>query len=456
MTSPSVAVIIRTFNEEKWLKRCLQSVNSQSYAGDLHAVVVDSGSTDRTIDIAKAYGATVVHCDHYRPGYSINLGIEATSATYIVLLSAHCIPSSDEWLDHLTQPLHEDTHTISAVYGRQLPTSSSHANDIRDLLITFGVEDKYQYEDTFFHNANSAFTRELWQRYPFDNDVTNIEDRIWAEQLIQHGHVIKYSARASVYHWHGIHQYGNQTRLENTENILRTRTKTFHSFNTYVVPPSEWTAFVLSRNSDDPDFTLRLVSKLSDTLATSSYSWKLVVYSCLSDKPNYPDLSIPSHFLSRDDDLSASSFDALNHVLRRFEDVTNTITDYYALFNLGYLWRDVSDIDSMISEILHHDCDLVVPEYAESPHVPATPFRLLEPVNQSPRQTFTNMTRSLSSSSCLLPGYTLIGHASLLHRTDTDSPCSSRIGVHTVSGQEKLLKVDTRSDYDTLTSRILL
>ena len=38
--------------------------------------------------------------------------------------------------------------------------------DKRDLLTIFGLDKKIQVKDTFFHNANSAFRREIWKKIP--------------------------------------------------------------------------------------------------------------------------------------------------------------------------------------------------------------------------------------------------------------------------------------------------
>ena len=51
----------------------------------------------------------------------------------------------------------------------------------------FGEDKKIQRKDTFFHNANSAFLRETWRKYPFNPSVTNIEDRIWGQEVISAG-----------------------------------------------------------------------------------------------------------------------------------------------------------------------------------------------------------------------------------------------------------------------------
>ena len=74
--------------------------------------------------------------------------------------------------------------------------SFSSAQAIRDLTIVFGVESRKQKKDPFFHNANSAIRKALWDEVPFDPEATNIEDRIWAEEMIRRGYAVYYAADA--------------------------------------------------------------------------------------------------------------------------------------------------------------------------------------------------------------------------------------------------------------------
>ena len=60
----------------------------------------------------------------------------------------------------------------------------------------------------------------MWRQYPFDEQVTNIEDRIWANQVQEAGFKIIYEPTASVFHHHGIHHDGDPERCENIVNIL--------------------------------------------------------------------------------------------------------------------------------------------------------------------------------------------------------------------------------------------
>jgi len=55
-------------------------------------------------------------------------------------------------------------------------------------MTVFGLDRRVQVKDSFFHNANSAFRREVWEKIPFDEQVTNIEDRVWAKKILSLGY----------------------------------------------------------------------------------------------------------------------------------------------------------------------------------------------------------------------------------------------------------------------------
>ena len=152
----------------------------------------------------------------------MNLGIKESIGEYIVCLSSHCIPVNESWLGTMVSAIEENA-SYAGVYGRQEPMSFSKVSDKRDLLLVFGLDRKIQIKDSFFHNANSIIQRTLWEKVPFDNDITNIEDRLWANEMIKSGYKIIYEPAASVFHYHGIHQNGNNERLKNVVSIIEGR-----------------------------------------------------------------------------------------------------------------------------------------------------------------------------------------------------------------------------------------
>lgn len=205
--SSLVSIIIRGKNEEDWLGLCLKSISMQSYK-NFEVIYVDNDSSDASIKIAKEYKVNKIKkIKKFLPGNAINIGIRASKGKYIVILSAHCIPANKYWLSQLVTSV--KPKNLAGVYGRQLPLRSTSSDDARDLLITFGNEDRIQKKDSFFHNANSIIKREVWEKINFDNKITNIEDRDWAKKVFSLGYSIKYNSAACVYHYHGLHQHNN-------------------------------------------------------------------------------------------------------------------------------------------------------------------------------------------------------------------------------------------------------
>jgi len=209
-----VSIIVRTYNEERWIAHCLGAIFNQDFKR-FEVILVDNNSSDNTIEVAKRYPiSSIVKIDKFFPGKAINDGIRASKGNYIVCISAHCIPQDKHWLKNLYNNFNENEN-LAGVYGRQLPLSYTSDADKRDLLITFGQDKKIQVKDYFFHNANSMFPRAIWAKFPFEEEATNIEDRIWGKLVIESGYELIYEPNAAVYHYHGLHQHGSSSDRAN-------------------------------------------------------------------------------------------------------------------------------------------------------------------------------------------------------------------------------------------------
>ena len=213
-----VSIIIRTKNEERWITHCLEAVFGQTYP-DFEVILVDNNSEDNTVLIAKRFPVSkVVNIDKFRPGEAINFGIKNSTGQLIVCLSAHCIPASNDWLNSLVSNIVEPD--VAGAYGRQLPLSFTSDIDKRDLLLVFGRDRRVQQKDYFFHNANSIFHRKIWDQFPFDEDVSNIEDRVWGKTVTEAGYKIVYDPEAAVYHYHGLHQGNDKNRARGVVSVI--------------------------------------------------------------------------------------------------------------------------------------------------------------------------------------------------------------------------------------------
>lgn len=212
-----ISIIIRTKNEEQWISKCLNSVFSQKNV-NFEVIIVDNKSTDTTLSRIKEFDVKLIHIDKYLPGLALNKGILHSKGEIICCLSGHCVPTNEDWLSNLIKPL--SNKKIAGAYGRQVPTEQSDPLDVRDLVMLFRNESFIQSIDSFFHNANSAFLKSTWEKFPFCEKSTNIEDRIWGDQVISDGYQIAYVAEAPVFHWHGVNHSLDPSRAKKIARIL--------------------------------------------------------------------------------------------------------------------------------------------------------------------------------------------------------------------------------------------
>ena len=200
MATPEASVIIRTFNEEKHLPRLLDAMRGQAYR-DFETVLVDSGSVDRTREIAAPFADKLlqINSHDFTFGYSLNVGIEAASGQFAVIISAHTLPTDENWLEALVRPLSEELTAMS--YGRQLGWQNF--SESQDLGRIFGARRRVLRPPNFFaHNGNSAIRKDLWQEHPFDETLPGLEDIEWAKYWMLRGYQVVYEPEAALYHIH--------------------------------------------------------------------------------------------------------------------------------------------------------------------------------------------------------------------------------------------------------------
>ena len=83
---PLVSIIIPTYNSEKTLAKCLESIKKQTYK-NIEVIVVDRFSADSTIEIAKRYGARIYQLDCER-AKAKNFGLGIARGEYIMFVDS--------------------------------------------------------------------------------------------------------------------------------------------------------------------------------------------------------------------------------------------------------------------------------------------------------------------------------------------------------------------------------
>ena len=208
---PEISVIIRTKNEERWLGECLRRLARQTHR-DFEIVVVDSGSTDRTRDIASRFGVRLFQIppEDFSYPYALNYGCGRAQATkYFVLLSAHSLPVSDTWLADGISGFISDR--VMGVYGGiyALPDGSVWEKLLwnrRWATLRFRTSAVITKDGMgVLGFTNAIIRRDLWDAHHFDEAYgAGGEDGEWARHWFARGYVAVKSTRFFVYHSHGL------------------------------------------------------------------------------------------------------------------------------------------------------------------------------------------------------------------------------------------------------------
>lgn len=99
-----VSVIIPFYNEEEYLKKCLESLKNQSFQ-DFEVIVIDDGSTDETVKkIKQLNNLTIFSQKHQGPGPARNLGASKARGEILVFIDADMIFEKD-FLKTLIEPI---------------------------------------------------------------------------------------------------------------------------------------------------------------------------------------------------------------------------------------------------------------------------------------------------------------------------------------------------------------
>ena len=240
-----ISVIIRTLNEEKYLDALITLIKAQDLSFIdvqtlVEVVIVDSGSTDSTLHIAKKHKANIVHIssDDFSFGRSLNLGCKSAGGEIFVFISGHCLPLNSYWLRDLCAPL--ITGIAEFVYGRQVGGESTKFSESRIFSKYFPEESSIPQDGYYCNNANSATLKSVWSKYKFNESLTGLEDMEMAKRIFSNNERIGYISEAAVFHlhdesWSQIRKRFEREAIALKEIMPEVHLNIFNLINYYVV-----------------------------------------------------------------------------------------------------------------------------------------------------------------------------------------------------------------------------
>ncbi len=215
-----VSVVIPTLNGGDDLPACLAGIRRQELDRVVDVVCIDSGSTDRTLEVCRDYGVRVLEIapGTFNHGLTRNQAIGATRGEYVALLSQDAVPLGTDWLRHHVAAL-DATPRAAGSYGRQVLhddvnpylrwrleqwAATRPARALQEMTDPTAFEAAAPIEKltvVAFDDVNSCLRKCVWERIPFAR-VEFGEDIDWALRAVRAGHAIVYEPGARVLHSH--------------------------------------------------------------------------------------------------------------------------------------------------------------------------------------------------------------------------------------------------------------
>ncbi|MBK5230969.1 MAG: glycosyltransferase family 2 protein, partial [Thermoleophilia bacterium] len=207
------------------LAETLASIDRQvNRAGvELELLVVDSGSTDGSAELAERHGARVIRIDkaNFSHGGTRNMAVAEAKGDAVAMLTQDAAPLTGEWVDAIVEgfALADD---VALVFGPHIPRREHSHVVKRELLDHFriwerggepllrriepgpgGVDDYRQHpgDYQFFSDVNGALARWAWERVPY-REVPYAEDQLLGREMIEAGFAKVYHPRMAVVHSH--------------------------------------------------------------------------------------------------------------------------------------------------------------------------------------------------------------------------------------------------------------
>ena len=206
-----VSIIIPTYNAGKEFENLVLMIKTQT-ANIRQVLVIDSSSTDETVNIAQKYGFAVeiIKKSEFGHGKTRQYALEKVKTEIVVFLTQDALLYDEFSIENLVRCLISD-EKIAAVYGRQMPYENTGILGKFARLYNYPPISKINnFDDRKIRGLKTAFLSDsfsAYKRMPLNKiggfpDVNFGEDTFVAAKLLMNGYKTAYCADAKVYHSH--------------------------------------------------------------------------------------------------------------------------------------------------------------------------------------------------------------------------------------------------------------
>jgi rhamnosyltransferase len=220
----SVTVAIPSLNGGRLLVSVINSLTSQQVSYDYCILVIDSGSSDGTIDFLRDQHScsrirlVEIPPEDFGHGKTRNLAVDLSTTDLVAFLTQDALPKNNLWLSKLAEPFFSD-RSIAGCFGRHMAYPTADKKTISDIeefmksfdekphvinmqsLIDYSTDETVRQFAHFYSDNNSCLRKDVWKRIPYP-DVSYGEDQLWAKAIIEAGYSKAYAQEAVVFHSH--------------------------------------------------------------------------------------------------------------------------------------------------------------------------------------------------------------------------------------------------------------
>lgn len=185
-----ISVVIRNKNQDQSLFFLLKNL-TERYLDDIgEIIVIDNQSTDKSEEVSKQFGARFITIKNFSYGGSANFAAVQTKFPIIVMFSAHSYPVSHDFFKLIKEKFDANPNLAGL---RCLHNPNDYKNFINNVPATKDPDKS----GLIF--SGSAFSRQIWQKHPFREDVATFEDKEWTVRVLKSGYNIEFVASVFCY-----------------------------------------------------------------------------------------------------------------------------------------------------------------------------------------------------------------------------------------------------------------
>lgn len=178
-----ISVVIRNKNQATALSFLLKNL-TERYATDIaEIIVIDNQSLDDSEAVTKLYGARFVSIEVFSYGGSANLAAQEATHPIVVIFSAHSYPVSHDFFQLIKEKMQANPNLA----GLRCLHST---NDYRNYINKVSAQTDPNKSGVIF--SGSAFSKAVWIKYPFREDVATFEDKEWSKRVLEKGYEIEF------------------------------------------------------------------------------------------------------------------------------------------------------------------------------------------------------------------------------------------------------------------------